>query len=87
MTDTAARLQSILAECGQTMTGIPLETSVDQLGMDSLELLDLVMEIDREFDITLPIDDWLNAIDDGTRTREEVLSLKNIIAAIDRLRQ
>jgi acyl carrier protein len=38
---------------------------LQELGVDSVDFLDVVHEIDRKYEITLPVEDWANAVNRG----------------------
>lgn len=41
------------------------ETTIDQLGLDSLDKTELVIHVEREFSMTLPDEDWETCDDVG----------------------
>jgi acyl carrier protein len=38
---------------------------LDELGVDSVDMLDVVHEIDRKFSISLPLEEWAAAVSRG----------------------
>ena len=59
---------------------------IDDLGIDSLDFLDIVFAIDKEFGIKVPLEKWTQDVNDGRGTTEEYFVLKNLCAKIDELR-
>ena len=58
MASTFERVRDIVAEqLGQDKEKVALETSlVNDLGADSLDVVELVMELEEEFDLNIPDD-------------------------------
>ena len=58
------RVQRIVCEeCNITPDKVRPETNIVQdLGLDSLTLLDVVYRLDKELGIEIPVQDWLNEI-------------------------
>ena len=70
---------------------IPRETikpeshAIDDLGIDSLDFLDIVFAIDKEFGIKVPLEKWTQEVNDGKASTEEYFVMKNLCAKIDGL--
>lgn len=61
MTDIAERVRNIVAErLNVSPEEITLETTFEDLGADSLDVMDLIMELEQEFDIEIPDEDAEN---------------------------
>ncbi len=58
---------------------------VDDLGLDSLEIADVIFSLDRAFGIVLPIERWNQDVSERGASFEDYLVLKNLCAQIDRL--
>ena len=56
-----------------------------ELGIDSVDFLDVVYEIETRFDIKVPMDEWEKEINDGRAKVQDVFMLKNLAARIDEL--
>lgn len=55
--DTATRIIAVIAEFrGAPVDQFSIETSMDELEMDSLDGLNLIFELEEEFDIMIPDD-------------------------------
>ena len=64
----------------------PESHTIDDLGIDSLDFLDIVFAIDKEFGIKIPLEQWTQEVNDGKAATEEYFVLKNLCAKIDGLR-
>src|SRR2546423_2751053 len=63
----------------------PDSHSIDDLGIDSLDFLDIAFAIDKAFGIKLPLEQWTQEVNDGKATTEQYFVLKNLCARIDEL--
>jgi acyl carrier protein len=61
----------------------PESHAIDDLGIDSLDFLDIAFAIDKAFGIKLPIEHWTQEVNDGQATTEQYFVLKNLCARID----
>jgi acyl carrier protein len=70
---------------------IPLEDikpeahAIDDLGIDSLDFLDIVFALDKKFGIKIPLEQWTQEVNKGTASVEDYFVLKNLCARIDEL--
>ncbi len=65
---------------------IKLEShTIDDLGIDSLDFLDIVFAIDKEFGIKIPLEAWTQEVNDGKASTEEYFVMKNLCTKIDDL--
>ena len=57
MTDNERKLISIFEEISNNKDGIAvnLETKISDLALDSMDVLDVIMQIERELGVNLPI--------------------------------
>jgi len=87
-TETFTKVAAIIAETSE----IPIDDvkpdshAIDDLGIDSLDFLDIVYAIDKEFGIKVPLEAWTQEVNDGKATTEEYFVLENLCAHIDKLR-
>ena len=58
---------------------------IDDLGIDSLDFLDIVFAIDKEFGIKVPLEKWTQEVNDGKASTDEYFVMKNLCAKIDGL--
>lgn len=63
----------------------PESHTIDDLGIDSLDFLDIVFAIDKEFGIKIPLEDWTQEVNDGKASTEDYFVMKNLCAKIDGL--
>ncbi|MGB9607349.1 MAG: acyl carrier protein [bacterium] len=58
MTDIVEKVRNIVAErLNVNPEEVTLETTFEDLGADSLDVMDLIMELEQEFDIEIPDED------------------------------
>jgi len=63
----------------------PESHTIDDLGIDSLDFLDIVFAIDKEFGIKIPLESWTQEVNDGKASTEEYFVMKNLCGKIDEL--
>ena len=63
----------------------PESHAIDDLGIDSLDFLDIVFAIDKEFGIKIPLEAWTQEVNEGRASVEDYFVLKNLCARIDEL--
>jgi acyl carrier protein len=63
----------------------PESHAINDLGIDSLDFLDVAFGIDKTFGIKMPIEQWTQEVTDGKATTEKYFVLKNLCARIDDL--
>jgi acyl carrier protein len=63
----------------------PDSHTIDDLGIDSLDFLDIVFAIDKEFGIKVPLEKWTQDVNEGRASTEEYFVMKNLCAKIDAL--
>ena len=87
MSDTFAAVADIIAEvCGiDRETVRPESHTINDLGIDSLDFLDVTFAIDKKFGIKMPIEQWMQEVNEGKSSAEDYFVLKNLCARIDEL--
>ncbi len=87
MTTTFDKVADIIAETSEIErdTITPESHTIDDLGIDSLDFLDIVFAIDKEFGIKIPLEKWTQEVNDGKASTEEYFVMKNLCAKIDAL--
>ena len=87
MSSTFETVANIIAEtCDIPRETITLEShAIDDLGIDSLDFLDIAFAIDKAFGIKLPLEQWTQEVNDGKATTEQYFILSNLSARIDDL--
>jgi len=63
----------------------PDSHAINDLGIDSLDFLDIAFAIDKVFGIRLPLEQWTQEVNDGKATTEQYFVLNNLCASIDGL--
>ena len=72
-------------------TEIPLDQitpdvhTIDDLGIDSLDFLDIVFALDKKFGIKIPLEAWTEEVNEGRASVDDYFVLKNLCARIDEL--
>jgi acyl carrier protein len=81
------RVADIIAET----SGLPREKItpeshvIEDLGIDSLDFLDIVFAIDKEFGIKVPVEAWTQEVNAGQAPAGQYFVMKNLAARIDEL--
>ncbi len=87
MSSTFDTVAKIIAETcdipADTIT--PESHAINDLGIDSLDFLDIAFAIDKAFGIKLPLEQWTQEVNDGKATTEHYFVMKNLCARIDDL--
>ena len=63
----------------------PESHAIDDLGIDSLDFLDIVFAIDKAFGIKLPLEQWTQEVNEGKAPAEQYFVLENLCKRIDDL--
>ena len=87
MASTFDTVADIIAEtCDIPRASItPDSHAINDLGIDSLDFLDVAFAIDKAFGIKLPLEQWTQEVSDGKATTDQYFVLKNLAARIDEL--
>ncbi|MCO5163821.1 MAG: acyl carrier protein [Pseudomonadota bacterium] len=87
MTTTFEKVADLIAETTEIDRDkiTPESHTIDDLGIDSLDFLDTVFAIDKEFGIKIPLEKWTQDVNEGRVSTEEYFVLKNLCAKIDAL--
>ncbi|MBZ0162151.1 MAG: acyl carrier protein [Notoacmeibacter sp.] len=87
MSSTFDKVADIIAETSEIErdTITPESHTIDDLGIDSLDFLDIVFAIDKEFGIKIPLETWTQEVNDGKATTDAYFVMKNLCAKIDTL--
>ena len=87
MTTTFDTIAEVIAETSE----IPREKitpeahAIDDLGIDSLDFLDIVIELDKKFGIKSPLADWTKEVNEGRAAVDDYFVLKNLSARVEAL--
>jgi acyl carrier protein len=87
VTTTFNKVADIIAETSEIDRDkiTPESHTIDDLGIDSLDFLDIVFAIDKEFGIKVPLEKWTQEVNDGKASTEDYFVMKNLCAKIDDL--
>ena len=58
---------------------------IDDLGIDSLDFLDIAFAIDKAFGIKMPFEQWTQDVNDGKAEAEQYFVLGNLCQRVDEL--
>ena len=58
---------------------------INDLGIDSLDFLDIVFAIDKAFGIKVPVEAWTQEANSGAAPAEQYFVMKNLAARIEEL--
>ena len=81
------RIADIIAETSDVPrdTIKPESHVIEDLGIDSLDFLDIVFAIDKAFGIKVPVEKWTQEVNAGEKPAEHYFVMKNLAARIDEL--
>ena len=87
MSSTFDIVAQVIAETSDVpMVDIKPEAhAIDDLGIDSLDFLDIVFALDKKFGIKIPLEQWTQEINQGKASVQDYFVLKNLCARIDEL--
>lgn len=87
MESTFSAVAGIIAEvCSVDRETIRPEThTINDLGIDSLDFLDVTFAIDKRFGIKMPIERWLQDVNEGKASVDNYFVLRNLCDRIDEL--
>ncbi len=87
MTSTFDTIADIIADvCNIERDKIQPDTHViSDLGIDSLDFLDVTFAIDKKFGIKMPVEKWTQEVNEGTVPAEQYFIMKNLSTRIDEL--
>jgi acyl carrier protein len=87
MSSTFDAVANIIAEtCDIPRDTIKPEShAINDLGIDSLDFLDVAFAIDKAFGIKMPLEQWTQEVNEGKATTEQYFVLRNLCEHIDAL--
>jgi len=87
MSETFETVAEVISDtCEIPVDDIKLEShAIEDLGIDSLDFLDIVFALDKKFGIKIPLESWTQQVNEGTAAVEDYFVLKNLCARIDEL--
>ena len=63
----------------------PESHAINDLGIDSLDFLDVAFAIDKAFGIKMPLEQWTAEVNEGKASTDQYFVLKGLCAQIDAL--
>ena len=63
----------------------PDSHAINDLGIDSLDFLDVAFAIDKAFGIKMPLEQWTAEVNDGKASTDRYFVLKGLCTKIDAL--
>ncbi len=66
-------------------TIVPDSHAINDLGIDSLDFLDVTFAIDKKFGIKMPVEKWMEDVNEGRAKAEEFFVMRNLVRRIDEL--
>ena len=86
--ETFDSVADIIADiCSIDRAEIALDShAVNDLGIDSLDFLDVTFDIDKKFGIKMPVEQWMEEVNQGDADADEFFVMKNLVVRIEELR-
>jgi acyl carrier protein len=87
MSSAFERVADIIAENSEVPREkiLPDSHVINDLGIDSLDFLDIVFAIDKAFGIKVPVEQWTQQVNAGDAPAEKYFVMKNLAARIEEL--
>jgi acyl carrier protein len=87
MSATFETVANIISEtCDIPREKIKAEShAINDLGIDSLDFLDIAFAIDKTFGIKMPLEQWTQEVNEGRATTDQYFVLQNLSSRIDEL--
>jgi acyl carrier protein len=87
MSSAFERVADIIAENSEVPREkiTPDSHVINDLGIDSLDFLDIVFAIDKAFGIKVPVERWTQEVNAGEAPAEKYFVMKNLAARIEEL--
>jgi acyl carrier protein len=87
MSSAFERVADIIAENSEVPREkiLPDSHVINDLGIDSLDFLDIVFAIDKAFGIKVPVEQWTQQVNAGDAPAEQYFVMKNLALRIEEL--
>jgi acyl carrier protein len=87
MSSAFERVADIIAENSEVPREkiLPDSHVINDLGIDSLDFLDIVFAIDKAFGIKVPVERWTQEVNAGDAPAEKYFVMKNLALRIEEL--
>ena len=63
----------------------PDSHAINDLGIDSLDFLDVAFAIDKAFGIKMPLEQWTQEVNEGKVSSDQYFVMKDLCANVDKL--
>lgn len=79
-------VNAIVEVCGIDPSDITEDKHIiDDLGVDSIDFLDITYELDKKYNIKIPVDNWVALINENVARSEDYFVVKSFIDQVGRL--
>ncbi len=82
--DTVAEIISEVSSIDRDQITLDSHT-INELGIDSLDFLDVTFAIDKKFGIKMPVEQWMEEVNDGRASTDDFFIMKNLCNRIEQL--
>ncbi len=82
--DTVAEIISEVSSIDRDQI-TPDSHTINELGIDSLDFLDVTFAIDKQFGIKMPVEQWMEEVNDGRASTDDFFIMKNLCSRIEQL--
>ncbi len=59
--------------------------TINDLGIDSLDFLDITFAVDKKFGIKMPVEQWMEDVNEGRASADDFFIMTNLVGKIDEL--
>ena len=63
----------------------PESHTINDLGIDSLDFLDITFAIDKKFGIKMPVEQWMEDVNEGRASADDFFVMTNLVGKIEEL--
>jgi acyl carrier protein len=79
-------IYAIADRCGIDESEISDDANIiSDLGIDSVDFLDVTYDLDKAFNITIPIESWMESVNSGDATLDDYFVFENFVGLIAKL--
>ncbi|MHA1538706.1 MAG: acyl carrier protein [Alphaproteobacteria bacterium] len=59
--------------------------TINDLGIDSLDFLDITFAIDKKFGVKMPVEQWMEDVNEGRASADDFFVMTNLVGKIEDL--
>lgn len=59
--------------------------TINDLGIDSLDFLDITFAVDKKFGIKMPVEQWMEDVNEGRASADDFFVMTNLVGKIEEL--